>query len=196
MQAWVDQEEQKRDRFLKCGNNYYYNKNKRGNNHRNDRSQQDHLGSSQKRKSDDLIAAIECPSRGKKSGTMQEQFDKLLHKQCLVHPNAMHLAIKCYNLQKIFNTPHLDKNAIKKGKEKEDDELEDKSDGAQFQDASKTINVIFGIESSFASKQAQKLALCEILFIEPAVPQPLQWLEVPISFSRDDQWTSFSELEN
>jgi hypothetical protein len=32
------------------------------------------------------------------------------------------------------------------------------------------------------------------MFIEPAVPRPLRWSEVPISFSRDDQWTSFSEL--
>jgi hypothetical protein len=29
--------------------------------------------------------------------------------------------------------------------------------------------------------------------IEPAVPRPLRWSEVPISFSHDDQWTSFSE---
>jgi hypothetical protein len=29
--------------------------------------------------------------------------------------------------------------------------------------------------------------------IEPAVSRPLRWSEVPISFSRDDQWTSFSE---
>jgi hypothetical protein len=29
--------------------------------------------------------------------------------------------------------------------------------------------------------------------VEPAAPRPLRWLEVPISFSRDDQWTSFSE---
>jgi hypothetical protein len=29
--------------------------------------------------------------------------------------------------------------------------------------------------------------------IEPAVPRALRWSEVPISFSCDDQWTSFSE---
>jgi hypothetical protein len=29
--------------------------------------------------------------------------------------------------------------------------------------------------------------------IEPAVPRPLRWSEVAISFSRDDQWTSFLE---
>ena len=30
--------------------------------------------------------------------------------------------------------------------------------------------------------------------IEPAAPTPLKWSEVPITFSRKDQWTSFSEL--
>jgi hypothetical protein len=29
--------------------------------------------------------------------------------------------------------------------------------------------------------------------IEPAVPTPLRWSEVPITFSHTDQWTSFSE---
>jgi hypothetical protein len=37
------------------------------------------------------------------------------------------------------------------------------------------------------------LLLREILSVEPAVPRPLRWSEVPISLSRDDQWTSFSE---
>jgi hypothetical protein len=31
------------------------------------------------------------------------------------------------------------------------------------------------------------------LNIEPVVPTPLRWSEVPITFSRADQWTSFSE---
>jgi hypothetical protein len=45
----------------------------------------------------------------------------------------------------------------------------------------------------FGSKRDQKLLLWEIMSIEPAVPRPLRWSEVPISFSCDDQWTSFSE---
>jgi hypothetical protein len=83
---------------------------------------------------------------------MQEQFEKLLHKQCLWHPNAKHSAIECYNLQRTFNTPPLNKNANKKDKGKEEDEPEDKSGGAQFLDALKTVNIIFGGESGFASK--------------------------------------------
>jgi hypothetical protein len=64
----------------------------------------------------------------------------------------------------------------------------------KFQDASKTINIIFGGDGGFGSRRDQKLLLREIMSIEPAVPRPLCWSEVPILFSRDDQWTSFSEL--
>jgi hypothetical protein len=77
--------------------------------------------------------------------------------------------VECYNLQRTFNAPPLDKNAKKKGKGKEDDEPEDKS-GGSLQDASNIINVIFHGESGFASKEAQKLTLREILSVEPVVP--------------------------
>jgi hypothetical protein len=30
--------------------------------------------------------------------------------------------------------------------------------------------------------------------VEPAASRPLRWSEVPISFSHNDQWISFSEL--
>jgi hypothetical protein len=40
----------------------------------------------------------------------------------------------------------------------------------------------------------QKLTLREILSVEPAIQGPLRYSDVPISFSREDQWTSFSEL--
>jgi hypothetical protein len=59
------------------------------------------------------------------------------------------------------------------GKEPEDVDQEDKSETAKFQDASKTINVIFGGDEDFCSKREQKLLLREILSIEPAVPRPL-----------------------
>ena len=56
------------------------------------------------------------------------------------------------------------------------------------------VNVIFGGDPSF-SKRAQKLLLREILSVEPAIQRPLKYSEVPITFSREDQWTSFSEPE-
>jgi hypothetical protein len=57
----------------------------------------------------------------------------------------------------------------------------------------KTVNDIFEGDEDFSSRQEQKLLLREIMSVEPAVPRPLRWSEVPISLSRNDQWTSFSE---
>jgi hypothetical protein len=165
---------------------------KRNNDNRADKGQRDFSGSSQKRKPDDLIAAVECPSRGKKS-TTQEQFEKLLQKKCPWCVNSKHAAIDCFQLKRTFDSPGNGKNNKSTGKEPEDEDQEDKSETPKFQDASKTVNVIFGGDEDFCSKREQKLLLREILSIEPVVPRPLRWSEVPISFSRADEWTSFSE---
>jgi hypothetical protein len=78
-------------------------------------------------------------------------------------------------------------------KELEDDDQGDQAHNAKFKYASKTVNVIFGGDGDFDSRREQKLLLREIMFVELAAPRPLRWSEVSISFSRDDQWTSFSE---
>jgi hypothetical protein len=52
------------------------------------------------------------------------------------------------------------------------------------------VNVLFG---GLPTKQSQNATRREVLNIELAVPTPLRWSEVPITFSRVDQWTSFSE---
>jgi hypothetical protein len=52
------------------------------------------------------------------------------------------------------------------------------------------VNVLFG---GLPTRQSQKSTRREVLNIEPAAPTPLRWSEVPITFSRADQWTSFSE---
>jgi hypothetical protein len=53
------------------------------------------------------------------------------------------------------------------------------------------VNVLFG---GLPNRRAQKATRREVLSIEPVVPTPLRWSEVPITFSHMDQWTSFSEL--
>jgi hypothetical protein len=53
------------------------------------------------------------------------------------------------------------------------------------------VNVLFG---GLPTKRSQKATRREVLNIELAVPTPLRWSEVPITFSHTDQWTSFSEL--
>jgi hypothetical protein len=52
------------------------------------------------------------------------------------------------------------------------------------------VNVLFG---ELPTRSSQKPTLREVLNIEPAVPTPLRWSEVPITFSRTDQQISFSK---
>jgi hypothetical protein len=52
------------------------------------------------------------------------------------------------------------------------------------------VNVLF---DGLPTRWSQKATRREVLNIEPAVLTPLRWLEVPITFSHADQWTSFSE---
>jgi hypothetical protein len=51
------------------------------------------------------------------------------------------------------------------------------------------VNVLFG---GLPTKRSQKATRREVLNIEPAVPTPLRWSEVPITLSHADQWKSFS----
>jgi hypothetical protein len=59
-----------------------------------------------------------------------------------------------------------------------------------FQEPDKTVNVLFG---GLPNRRAQKATRREVLSIEPTVPTPLRWSEVPSTFSRADQWISFSK---
>jgi hypothetical protein len=110
-----------------------------------------------------------------------------------MHPGANHAAIDCYHLRRTFSNPGGGKKNKPADEEPEENDQGDKSHNAKFQDASKTVNIIFGGDGDFGSRWEQKLLLQEIMSVEPAVPRPLHWSEVPISFSHDDQWTSFSE---
>jgi hypothetical protein len=102
------------------------------------------------------------------------------------HPGANHAAIDCYHLWRIFSNPGGGKKNKPADKEPLEDDQGDKSHSTKFQDASKTVNIIFGGDEDFSSRREQNLLLREIMFVKPAVPRPLRWLEVPILFSRDD----------
>jgi hypothetical protein len=102
------------------------------------------------------------------------------------------MLFECVSLRKSLNAPPLPQD--RKRKDHEDDDEGDKLGAQYFQDPKNVFNVIFGGDAGFTSKRMQKLTLREILFVEPAIQKPLRYNEVPISFSRDDQWISFSEL--
>ena len=80
----------------------------------------------------------------------------------------------------------------KKKKDKQDDEDNDKDGTMGFQQPANRVNMIYGGDSSF-NRRNQKLVWRKILKVKPAVQKPLKHSETPITFSRKDQWTSFSE---
>jgi hypothetical protein len=100
-------------------------------------------------------------------------------------PGGNHTTEQCYQLRRALkDSPEPRHPHDKKGKKKADEGNDD------FQEPDKTVNVLFG---ELPTKRSQKAIRWEVLNIEPAVPTPLRWSEVPITFSRADQWTSFSE---
>jgi hypothetical protein len=112
-------------------------------------------------------------------------FKDLLKEKCPWHLDGNHTTEQCYQLRRALkDTPEPRHPHDKKGKKKAD-----KGNG-DFQEPDKTVNVLF---SGLPNRRAQKATRREVLNIEPAVPTPLRRSEVPITFSRVDQWTSFSE---
>jgi hypothetical protein len=115
-----------------------------------------------------------------------------LYKQCPIHPKSWHTLFECITIRKSLNAPPLHQEG--KRKDKEDKEGGDKLGAQDFKDPKNVINVIFSGDGGFPSKRAQKLTLHEILSVEPTTTRPLRYSGFWISFSRDDQWTSFSEV--
>jgi hypothetical protein len=141
-------------------------------------------GPNRKRKPDNTVAAIQCPTK-ENSKKNSGGFKDLLKEKCPWHLNDNHTTEQCYQLRHALKgTPEPPDPHDKKGKKKND------GDNNDFQEPDKTVNVLFG---GLPSRREQKATRREVMSIEPAVQTPLRWSEVPITFSRADQWTSFSE---
>jgi hypothetical protein len=145
---WSEQKEKMCERFLRRNDNNL----RRTNDNHTDKSQWDYSGSSRKRKLDNLVTAVDRPSRGRKT-TTQEQFEKLLQKKCPWHPGANHAAIDCYHLRRTFSNPSNAKKNKSTDQEPEEDDQGDKSHNAKFQDALKTIDIIFRADEEFSSRR-------------------------------------------
>jgi hypothetical protein len=157
-----------------------------GNNNNRDQGGRDnnYSGPNHKRKPDNTVAAIQCPAKDNSKKT-SGGFKDLLKEKCSWHLEGNHTTEQCYQLRRALKDsldprpPH-----DKKGKKKADEGNND------FQEHDKTVNVLF---SGLPTRRSQKATRREALNIEPVVPTPLRWSQVPITYSRVDQWTSFSE---
>jgi hypothetical protein len=131
-----------------------------------------------------MVAAIRRPAKDNSKNT-SGGFKDLLKEKCPWHLDGNHTTEQCYQLRRALkDTPEPRHPHDKKGKKKADEGNDD------FQEPDKTVNVLFG---GLPNQRAQKATRREVMSIEPAVPTPLRWSEVPITFSCAYQWTSFSE---
>jgi hypothetical protein len=187
MARWANQEDEENDCFPK----HNHDKQGNGNGHFN-KNQRNHSGNTQKRKPDHEVAAVKRHPCGKKSRNNDSEYEKIMHKQYPIHPRSRRTLFECVTIRKSLNAPPLPQAG--KRKDKEDDEGGDKLEAQDFHDPKDIINVIFGGDCGFPSKRVEKLTLREILSVELATTWSLRYSKVLISFSRDDQWTSFSKL--
>jgi hypothetical protein len=143
----------------------------------NDKDQGDrnnnYSGPNRKRKPDNTVVTIQRPMKDNSKKT-SGSFKNLLKEKCPWHLDGNHTTEQCYQLRRALKDspdPHPPHN--KKGKKKADE------GNGDFQEHNKTVNVLFG---GLPTRRSQKATRREVLNIEPAVPTPLMWSEVPITF--------------
>jgi hypothetical protein len=184
--SWADEEDKANTKYDAIRGK---SKQKSGGSNNNNRDQGGHnnnyySGPNRKRKPNNTFTAIQHPAKHNSKKT-SGGFKDLLKEKCPWHLEGNHTTEQCYQLRRALKDtldprpPH-----DKKGKKKADEDNDD------FQEPDKTVNVLFG---GLPTKRSQKAIRRQVLNIEPAVPTSLRWSEVPITFSRADQWTSFSE---
>jgi hypothetical protein len=184
--SWVDEEDKANAKYDAIHGKSKQNPGGSNNNNRDQggHNSNNYSGPKRKSKPDNTVAAIQRPAKVNSKKT-SGGFKDLLKEKCPRHLEGNHTTEQCYQLRRALkDSPDPRPPHDKKGKKKADEDNDD------FQEPNKTVNVLFG---GLPTKRSQKATRREVLNIEPAVPIPLRWSEVPINFSYADQWTSFSE---
>jgi hypothetical protein len=185
--SWADEEDKANAKYAAiCGKSKQNMGGGSGNNgNQGGRNNNNYSGANRKRKPDNTITAIQRLAKENSKKT-SGGFKDLLKEKCPWHLDGNHTTEQCYQLRRALKStlepPHPHDKKCKK-----------KNDGGNddFQEPDKTVNILFG---GLPTRWEQKATHREVMSIEPAVPTPLRWSEVPITFSCADQWTSFSEL--
>jgi hypothetical protein len=183
--SWVDEEDKANAKYDAIRGKSKQNTGGGSNNNRNQGSRSNNYsGPNRKSKPDNTVAAIQRPAKDNSKKT-SGGFKDLLKEKFPWHLDGNHTTEQCYQLRRALkDTPEPWHPHDKKGKKNTNE------GNGDFQEPDKTVNVLFG---GLPNRRAQKATHREVMSIEPAVPTPLLWSEVPITFSHADQWPSFSE---
>ncbi|XP_066358407.1 uncharacterized protein [Miscanthus floridulus] len=150
-----------------------------------DRPEGSKAGQYRRHRPDNIVAIIDEP-RAKRN--YDEQYKKILEGPCSLHKNSKHKMKDCLGLAKEFQD------------KKKDDDNDDGARGRRplghnnnaFQDHDKVVATIFGGLAAAENRRDRKLTARRVLAVNAkdaiAEPSHRPWSEVPITFSRDDQW--------
>jgi hypothetical protein len=177
--SWADEEDKANTKYDAIRGKSKQNTGGSNNNNRDQGGRNNNYsGPNRKRKTDNIVAAIQRPAKDNSKKT-SSSFKDLLKDECPWHLEGNHTTEQCYQLRgALKDSPDPRPPHDKKGKKKADEGNRD------FQEPDKMVNVLFG---GLPSKWSQKATRREVLNIELAVPTPLRWSDVPITFSRADQ---------
>jgi hypothetical protein len=168
--SWADEEEKVNAKYDSVRGK---NKNNTGGNNTNKDQggrNNNYSGPNHKCKLDNTVAAIQRPVKDNSKKT-SGGFKDFLKEKCPWHRDGNHTTDQCYQLRRALkNIPEPWPPHDKKGKKKVDEGNYD------FQEPNKKVNVMF---SGLPTKRSQNLTLREVLSIEPVIPTPLRWSEVP-----------------
>jgi hypothetical protein len=183
--SWADEEDKANAKYDAIRGKSKQNTGGSNNNNRDQGGRNNNYSSpNRKRKPDNTVTAIQCPVKDNSKKT-SGGFKDLLKEKCPWHLEGNHTTEQCYQLRRALkDSPDPRPPHDKKGKKKADE------GNGDFQEPDKMVNILFG---GLPTRRSQKATRREVLNIEPAVPTPLRWSKVPITFSRANQWTSFSE---
>ena len=164
---WVDEEDKARNRFKHLYNNQNNNNNNNAGASNSGKQQQGNCtgnnyssNPNRKRKPDNTVAAMETTAKPEDD----PHWATLTKQKCPWHPDGDHTTEQCYQLRRALkNTPEPTHPNPRFRKHKGKKANTDKDTG--FQNPSNTVNVIFG---GIPTKRMQKLALREIMSIQPA----------------------------
>jgi hypothetical protein len=173
--SWADEEDKANAMYdsirskskSNTGGNNNNNKDRGGCNNNN------YSGPNNKRKPNNIVAAIQRLAKDNSKKT-SGGFKDLLKEKCPWHLDGNHTTELCYQLRRALkDTPDPLPPHDKKGKKKVDE------GNVDFREPDKTVYVLLG---GLPTRQSQKATRWEVWNIEPAVPTPLRWPEVPIPF--------------
>jgi hypothetical protein len=183
--SWADEEDKENAKYDAIRGKSKQNTCGSNNNNRDQGGRNNNYsGPNHKRNPDNTVTAIQRPTKDNSKKT-SGGFKDLLKEKCPWHLEGNQTTKQCYQLRRALkDTPDPRHPHDRKGKKKADEGNND------FEEPDKTVNILFG---GLPTKRSQKATRREVLNIELAVPTPFRWLEVPITFSRVNQWTIFSE---